>query len=601
VPERRGGIWSSVRGKICIMVAACLLPAMIVSVLALLTLASVNAKVISLDRHSVKPLAALGDLRDMEGDTRVLVWQYLAAGSAGRTAVHQEVVAADAQADHDIADYLQAHGSNTDSRGQLMADFVVKLQAYRTLRDQQVFALADKGQSAQAYAVVAGPLSAANEAMAAPLDSVFEQDVAAAAQQQHRSAQSYNRARIVVAVIMILGLLLAALASWRLTRGMLATIGGIRAVMDSGDRSHRVGPTQDRSELADLAASIDVMLDSLAAQDAEIAQEQGQREGELRSAYIRQRLAEQEVRRRAQSVIDDTASTVVAELQDVMSQAEAVLSAAGIIDERLLAADEVTRVVVDRAREADRVVEAVGQSLKRVGGIAQLIAGVAEQTNLLALNATIEAARAGEAGKGFSVVASEVKGLAAQTASSTSEIASTVDNLESDSSAMAAVITEMADGVKGIDDATSRVSQVAAEQRMSVEKLDLSVRAALERIKAMSQLTDGLERRREGRISVNGAVKLRAGGSTTDGHLRDISEGGLRCSHDPSQRLTVGGRVQAELRLGEQGMWLDATVVRVSLDDGAEEIGLSFDPGLTPGLAFVRRYIASLSDLQLAG
>ena len=59
---------------------------------------------------------------------------------------------------------------------------------------------------------------------------------------------------------------------------------------------------------------------------------------------------------------------------------------------------------------------------KKVTGISEIIKGIAEQINLLALNASIEAARAGEAGRGFSVVAEEVRKLAEQTTSESSNI-----------------------------------------------------------------------------------------------------------------------------------------------------------------------------------
>jgi methyl-accepting chemotaxis protein len=406
--------------------------------------------------------------------------------------------------------------------------------------------------------------------------------------------------RIAISAVLLLGLLLGVAVAWRLTRGMLLTIARITAVMASGDRTERVGETGERGELAQLAGAIDAMLDSVAAQDAALAGDQDERQAHLRTAYVRQQLAEQEVRRRAQTVIDDTADTVLGELQDVVSQAGMVLSAGATIDDRLSAADEVTRNVVSQAQEADRVVAAVGESLRRVGGIAKLIATVAEQTNLLALNATIEAARAGEAGRGFSVVAAEVKDLAAQTARSTSEITTTVGDLENATSAMAAAITGMADGVKGIDDATARVAEVAGEQRATVEHLDHSVRTALDRIRSMAQLTEGLERRHSERISAAGTIQVRARGRTFASSLRDISETGLRCSQDAGAPLAVGSTVEAELRFGDHAEWLGAKVIRgVSTPDG-DDLGLELILHTPSEIAFVRQYMDAIGGVDAA-
>ena len=73
-------------------------------------------------------------------------------------------------------------------------------------------------------------------------------------------------------------------------------------------------------------------------------------------------------------------------------------------------------------KQSDKVMAELIKSGASINNMVSAINAIADQTNLLALNAAIEAARAGDAGRGFSVVADEVRNLAAKAGTSASEI-----------------------------------------------------------------------------------------------------------------------------------------------------------------------------------
>jgi methyl-accepting chemotaxis protein len=179
----------------------------------------------------------------------------------------------------------------------------------------------------------------------------------------------------------------------------------------------------------------------------------------------------------ATTVLEATIKEVVAATErsgeNVTSIAVSTEEMTSTVIEIAQSAEQARGVAENAVRSVDNAskrVDSLGIAAKQISNVTETIVEIAEQTKLLALNATIEAARAGEAGKGFAVVANEVKELAQQTNSATSDIREKISAIQEatqgtieEINGITRVITEVSDYVAAIATATEEQSVTTRE------------------------------------------------------------------------------------------------------------------------------------------
>ncbi|MFT6907788.1 MAG: methyl-accepting chemotaxis protein [Oleiphilaceae bacterium] len=122
--------------------------------------------------------------------------------------------------------------------------------------------------------------------------------------------------------------------------------------------------------------------------------------------------------------------------------------------------------------DSTKTIQQVEIESKSIESILEVISAISEQTNLLALNAAIEAARAGDQGRGFSVVADEVRVLAAKTNASTKEIQSKIEQLQRSSNQSVTQVNECVDDMSAYVTHAASVNHSLIEVHKLLDKID---------------------------------------------------------------------------------------------------------------------------------
>ena len=155
------------------------------------------------------------------------------------------------------------------------------------------------------------------------------------------------------------------------------------------------------------------------------------------------------------------------------------------------------RTLLDASSDTNDKLKMISEKAATITEVITTITNVADQTNLLSLNASIEAVKAGEYGAGFSVVASEIRRLADQTAVAALNIEAMILEMEN----------AMKDGVASVDNYHTLAKESSEKTARISMELGTIIEHSREFVPQFESLNQGMQSQSDSASQISDAMQ----------------------------------------------------------------------------------------------
>ncbi|MFJ3046336.1 methyl-accepting chemotaxis protein [Herbaspirillum chlorophenolicum] len=291
-------------------------------------------------------------------------------------------------------------------------------------------------------------------------------------------SDAVTSAQFTILISLMAALLVALVCGFFLMRAINKPLQQLLVILDimrSGDFSHRL-QLEREDEFGHLANGFNRMTDDLTTLVSQAQKSSSQVATSVTeiAATSKQQQATASETAATTTEIGATSREIFATSRDlvrtmnevsVVSEQTSVLAGSG--QAGLTRMEDTMQNVMDAAGSVSAKLAILNEKAGNINQVVTTITKVADQTNLLSLNAAIEAEKAGEHGRGFSVVATEIRRLADQTAVATYDIEVMVKEIQSAVAAGVMGMDKFSDqvrrGMQEVQNAGTQLSQIISQ------------------------------------------------------------------------------------------------------------------------------------------